>query len=255
MKQKKAMNEFNYEASIVDGRIVKGDCTSVYQYRYDRNGNVTEEFWEEEMVRVEHEYDKDGREILYRQSSIFEQGMDDSGIYGQEELLCENRTVYDAKGHAIECKTWSDTHGGRTEHYHYAYEYDSKGRVLKETESTHKVLQIKEYEYNGEHLCRIKSYNAAGTLLCAEEYDAVRNKIAEYDYSPQRELQETSVYRYDDHNNLIYKEVMRDSETIKYSYAYTYDSEENWICREGVSWTDDGNKTHSVTEKEIEYYC
>ena len=40
MKQKKAMNEFNYEASIVDGRIVKGDCTSVYQYRYDRNGNV-----------------------------------------------------------------------------------------------------------------------------------------------------------------------------------------------------------------------
>lgn len=247
----KHINEFNYEASLIDGCIVRGDCSSAYQYIYDKDGRLTNELWEAEMVVIEHEYDEAGREILYRQCAM--NGDSDRGTYwcGVEDVT---RTAYDERGNAVDVEYIPGREGELAEYFHYANEYDADGRIVKITTGRDEVLQVKKYVYceNG-CLGLIMTYDSTGALSCVEEYDNFGNKIAEYHYMPQQELREVSVFRYDNHNNLISKGVRTDMEEFSHSYTYIYDSEGNWIGRETVR-IENGDKTYSVSEREIEYW-
>ena len=174
------------------GRIVKKTFTSivnaagetsVYLYKYDKNGNCTEVT----CIEPENSY----------RSDIYEYDSDNNLL--KWEIHDKSESVYsvsyenDAKGNVtrIKCET-SDGEGYVTE-----YKYDKKGRCIKE-EQDNKYLDVK-YAYT-------YKYDSAGRLI-KETFEKTGSSFY-YEY------------KYDKNGLLIEETKMPDYYTTNYSHDY-----------------------------------
>lgn len=157
--------------------------TSVYLYKYDKNGNCTE------VTCTEPEYS-------YR-SDVYEYDSDNNllkwEIHDKSESVYSVNYENDANGNItrIKCET-SDGEGYVTE-----YKYDKKGRCIKE-EQDNKYLDVK-YAYT-------YKYDSAGRLI----KEAFEMTGSSFYYE----------YKYDKNGLLIEKTEMPNSYTTNYSRDY-----------------------------------
>ena len=267
-------------------RLYAGACTyyadgglmsfSEYVYKYDKNGNPVKEFEYYNgnlKTTIEREYDPSGsfteKKTDNRDNVEYLREYDKNGVIRKETTYdygeIEDVTEYNEAGLPVRKESFSWT-------YTVEYEYDDKGKLLKEIETDYDdnnvVGNIYEdiYDSEGERIQRtiispdgstvlaercetiedgnkktLNQYDSNDELryVTEKEYDAEGNLLKKVTYSIKnggREFLSSSEYAYDKENRVIdFIYVLGDRTETKYEY-----SNEGYLSKESI-----------ITEKRI----
>ena len=122
------------------------------------------------------------------------------------------------------------------------YEYNSNGNIICESEFNYYIANTMHnrlgYKVAPSKTKTLYSYDEKGNITTTEWYN-------------NSELSNTTKFKYDDKNNVIYEEEIDYDDMNKNisTYSYKYDRKGNWIEKEKIS-----NGETLITKREITYY-
>ena len=172
----KSQRELAYSTKHVPGEPVKDTVLSIRVYRYDEQGNLTEQY----------EYNADGR----TQSKIIF-SFDDSrktikaDSTEGENIISKSFYNYDAKGKLLEKKT-QDTSGNLLKQIAFTYNEYGKLREEKCTNDSGKIIYRK--------VCK---YDASGSIIQNDFFNSDSKLYQCYKFNTAGKLSETKTYNSD----------------------------------------------------------
>ena len=268
-------------------RLYAGACTYYadgglmsfieYVYKYDKNGNQVKEcaYYNGSLkTTTEREYDPSGsfteKKTDSRDNVEYLREYDKNGVIRKETTYdydgeVEEVTEYNEAGLPVRKESFSWT-------YTVEYEYDDKGRLLKEIETDYDdnnvVGNIYEdiYDSEGERIQRTITSPDGSTVLaerCETVEDGNKKTVSQYDSND--ELRYVTEKEYDAKGNLLKKisySIKNGDREFLSSSEYTYDKESRVIdfvyvlgdrTETKYEYSDEGylSKESIITEKRI----
>jgi hypothetical protein len=274
----KEQKDLTYKAVKKGKRIVTGEkCGdaggSYYAWKYNAEGNCTEEFWYNLdgsiYSRFVNEYTTNSNRTVHtwynadnsvRRKEVFtynEKGQKTEMItYNADGSQAEIwNYVYDDKANLVEM-TWNYKDVDRVEKS--MYKYDERGNMtelyIRYSTGGDDYKQTYVYDEKGNKV-KEQNYNVDGNLdgsFVAYTYDGSGNITQEQWFRSANTLDYRTTYAYDDKNNETERVDYNGDGTItgRISSQYTYDQQENWTKKIQFK---NGEPT-TVTTREISYY-
>ena len=253
----KSVIRMHFAAKEVFGDFEKGDLDYKYEYKYDKDGNITET----------SSYDKDGKLRLYSSNKY---KYDKDGNMTEEascnkdgELRNKTKYKYDEEGNLTEEDLYNKDGELRNK---TKYKYDEDGNLIEDIHYTKdgKLWYKTKYKYDKDsNLTESNQYNKVGDLEYKNEYkyDIENRKISESFYAIENGNLGI-ITKYDKDGNQI-EEMNHNGDGMsvtKYKYD-EFDENNNWIVRMEI-WTPSaktsrlvgGIKLIKIHTREIKYY-
>ncbi len=251
-------------------RVAMKDETGDVTYSYDAVGNATKVIHHNGDT-VTYEYDKFGRltKIAYPDGDCtsYEYDLNDRlvKVTGRDNGV--TTYTYDANGNVTSCTRSNNTKTNYTYNARgdlvllenvrtnkdntllssYAYEYDNKGYIVKETEKVDSYTYVRDY-----------IYDASGQLIAYTENCS--GSVVKYSYTYDGAGNRTGMVYYDASNTKYWTDYVYDANNELVSETYNYNKNKNKVVSEKTTYNYDvdGNlvkKASDTDKKEVwEYF-